>query len=77
MEVTGQFLLLIPVITALVSVFKRAGLASKYAPLLAVVLGILGALGLAGPTFLVALSGIVAGLSAVGLYSGTKTTIRG
>lgn len=77
MEITGTFVALIPIVIALVGVAKGVGLSTQYAPIFAIILGILGAVGLSGLSFPVALSGIVVGLSAMGLYSGTKTTVKG
>lgn len=78
MEVTsGSFVVLIPIIVALVGIAKGLGLKTQYAPVLGVVLGVVGVIGLDGSSFVNALSGIVAGLSALGLYSGTKTTVQG
>lgn len=66
------------VIIGLVQVAKDAGLTGRYASPLAVVLGIVGAVGFrAGGVLvdawpLVVLGGIIAGLSAAGLYSGQR-----
>ncbi|MFC4075212.1 hypothetical protein [Salinithrix halophila] len=69
---------LIAVITGLVELIKRSGLPKRFVPLLAL------ALGIAAGVFYVShdlaqgiLSGIVLGLSAVGLYSGPKNLVRG
>ena len=78
MEITsGSFVILIPVIVALVGIAKNLGLKTKYAPVVGVILGVIGVCGLEGSSFVNALSGIVAGLSALGLYSGAKTTVKG
>ncbi len=65
----------IPVINGLAEVAKRAGLSSRYVPLLAVILGLIAGIGLRNPEESIAvavLEGLVIGLSAVGLYSGTR-----
>lgn len=63
----------IPLIVALVQVAKSLGLASKWAPVLSILLGV-GLLALVADTLPVTIiGGILAGLSASGLYSGTKT----
>lgn len=68
---------LIPATMGLVEVAKSAGLPSKYAPIVSLVIGI--ALGVAtsldniGKGIIV---GIAIGLSASGLYSGTKTLTK-
>lgn len=63
-------LFIVPVIIGLVEVFKKLGMPSKFAPLVAVVLGALSVLIVANP-FLV---GIIYGLTACGLYSGVKAS---
>ncbi len=68
------------VIVALVEGAKRAGLSARWAPVLAVVLGLtcglLAQLAVVAPRvdvwYEAAGAGIVLGLSAAGLYSGTK-----
>ena len=74
LEVSSQFLILVPIIVGLVQACKELGLTSRYAPLLSVLLGIAGAF-LLGSGSNAVLQGIVAGLSAAGLWSGTKATI--
>lgn len=66
------------IILALVEVVKRCGLPVKYAPLLAVVVGIVLSIltGLGGWGEII-INGIVAGLTAVGLFSGVKSTYKG
>lgn len=66
---------LVVVIVGVVEAIKRAlNLDSRFAPLLAIALGI-GALGsLDGFSTVAIFEGIVAGLAASGLYSGVKTT---
>lgn len=68
---------ILAVVMALVSAAKTAGLLSKWAPSLSVILGIVAEvvffsanLGVAGAVF----AGIVIGLLACGLYSGVKAT---
>lgn len=64
------------IVIGLTEVVKKAGLNSRYAPLVALLLGV-------GVSFLFAavskesvVTGIVAALSAMGLYSGTSATLR-
>lgn len=76
--VGGSALLLI---LALVELFKSAfGLNTKLAPVVAVVLGLIFSVAYSyyGDTVLyeAIVMGIIVGLSAVGLYSGTKNTIE-
>lgn len=67
----------VPVILGVVSVLKGVGLPSKWAPLVSLVLG-LGVAFLVGGTLLtIVLAGLTVGLSASGLYSGSKATFTG
>src|SRR5947209_11309899 len=67
----------IPAIVGLVQVVKDLGVPSNYAPLLAVCFGLLAGFAqfYAGrlPWISAAVTGIALGLSAVGLYAGSKT----
>lgn len=75
MEISTQFLVLIPVVLGLVQVVKLSGLATRWAPLTSLVLGICVAALVSGLSRIGILQGVIIGLSAAGLYSGTKTTI--
>lgn len=68
---------LVPVVIGLVQLAKSY-ISSYWAPLLAVGFGIAGAFTVGGATFLDSqlLGGIVIGLLAAGLYSGTTTTAK-
>lgn len=74
MELNIYNFALIPVIIALVELVKTLGLPAKLAPLAALILGIVaGLIYLAQGDFKQAIFlGIVAGLSASGLYSSSK-----
>jgi hypothetical protein len=76
-EVWG--VLLAPVIVGLVEVAKRAGLPSRFAPLLALALGVgvVGAVAARPDAARVLLWGAALGLSACGLYSGGRALMRG
>lgn len=65
------------VVIGLTQVAKQVGLPSRWAPLAAVVLGVLGLWGLTffAPATEVIFTGIVVGLSACGLWSGVKATV--
>jgi hypothetical protein len=69
---------LVGVVLGLVQVVKLAGMDSRFAPILSIVLGI-AVEALASPLPFNArqmvLTGLAIGLSAAGLYSGTKTVI--
>ncbi len=65
----------VPILIALVSAAKTAGLPSRYAPLLSVVLGIVAFMLFAtGYPLDKVFEGLLAGLAASGLYSGVKAT---
>jgi hypothetical protein len=76
MQITTQFLILVPVILGVVQAIKIAGVASKWSALVAIALGAGFALALNGFEMNSLLQGIAAGLSAAGLYSGTKATLK-
>lgn len=77
MEVYG--IAAVPVIIALVELAKRIGLNAKFAPLLALALGIIvGFVYLApGDYAKAAWLGVVTGLAATGLWSGAKNVAEG
>lgn len=70
--------LLIPVIFGLVELSKNLGVSKKYSPIVSLILGIIGGVVYIYPEDIRAgiLMGIIMGLSAVGLYSGSKTFIQ-
>ncbi len=70
LSLNPALLALIPIVIGLIQVAKMAGLPSKYAPIGALILGVVGALILGGPIGVAILSGLIVGLSASGLYSG-------
>lgn len=72
----SQFLYLVPLVVGLVQVAKVAGLSSKYAPLVSVLLGVATATILSGVSAIAILGGVVLGLSASGLFSGVKSTVK-
>lgn len=70
--------LLIPVVVGLVQVIKTMGLPTRFAPAVGLFLGVglEAVVATAVPTSIahVVIVGFIVGLSALGLYSGTKTT---
>lgn len=76
MEYAG--IAIIPLLIGLLEVFKRLGLNERYIPIFSVVLGIGTGIALfaEGDMATGIVQGIYIGLSAVGLYSGTKNTLE-
>jgi hypothetical protein len=77
------YLFAAPLIVALVEVAKRVGCPDRYAPLVALALGLLTAFGAAAAVPLppqhwvvTALIGVGMGLTAAGLYSGGRTLLK-
>lgn len=78
MEFTSYDIAIIPIVVALVEVISRLGVPSKFLPLCAIVIGIAAGVFFIAPESMpqAILSGIVVGLSAVGMYSGVKNTVQ-
>lgn len=75
MEITLQFIVLVPVVVGVVQAFKKIGMPSKWSAIAAIVLGVAGVSLLDTLSGANALQGIVVGLAAAGLYSGAKSTV--
>ncbi len=76
---TIETTIVIACIIGLVSIAKKLGLESKFAPVLALVLGVginLVVKYLGAETGELVVGGIIAGLTACGLYSGVKATVK-
>ena len=69
-------LLSIPAIVAIVELVKGAGMPTKLAPVVSVVLGVCFSLVFCGMTIDCVGTGLVLGLGASGLYSGGKTVLK-
>lgn len=69
-------LMVIPVIVGVLEVIKRTGLDTRYVPALSLLLGAAVSVALEGITVPAVLQGLMYGLSACGLYSGTKATLE-
>lgn len=68
---------IIPLIMAVVELFKKVGLPAKYSPFLAIALGLIVAFLYLNVTIKEAiLVGFMIGLSASGLYSGSKNLVE-
>jgi len=77
MEITTQFLVLVPVIVGLVQAIKMTGfLSSQFTPIVAMALGVVVVGTVDAFTGANVLQGIVVGLTASGLYSGTRATLN-
>ncbi len=78
-EFTIYGIALVPVVTGMVQLLKMSGLPKKYTPISSLALGILSGYYYLAPDDppRAIFMGIVVGLSAVGLYSGTKNTMQG
>lgn len=68
--------LIVPFIVGIVELVKKLGLPSKFCPVVSVILGVIIGLVYINPNDIAqgVLVGASLGLSAVGLYSGTKNT---
>lgn len=66
---------LVVIIIAVCEAIKRAGVSTRYIPVIAIVLGIAGALYFGGTSWLMVGAGIFTALGSSGLYSGFKRTI--
>ena len=75
MEVSIQFAILVPVILGVVQVAKVSGLKSRFAPLASLLLGVLGTFVISGFGSVDIIQGLIAGLSASGLWSGAKKSL--
>lgn len=64
-------LALVPIVIGIVSAMKELGLPGKFAAIVAIVIGLLGSWLIGGTLLAIILGGIVVGLSASGLYSGS------
>jgi len=71
-----QTLILVPIIIGVVEVVKKVGLKNKYAPLLALALGIAGGLAVVSNDVQGLIQGTMLGLSASGLFAGYKTVVK-
>lgn len=76
MDVSTGFMILVPVVVGVIEACKMAGLPSRWAPILSILLGIGGAGFLGGDLQDIVIQGMVVGLSASGLYSATRATLK-
>ena len=73
-----DFTLAVPIIIAVVSAIKTAGMDSRWSPILSIALGVGFMCFFGSNATLISniLEGLIAGLTASGLYSGVKATIK-
>jgi len=78
-QISPAFLGLVPVVIAITQWVKSSEfIPSRFVPLVAVVIGIVGAsLTSGGFSLDTGVQGFLVGLSAVGLFSGTRTAVNG
>jgi L-cystine uptake protein TcyP (sodium:dicarboxylate symporter family) len=69
-------LVIIPIIIGIIEVVKRAGLPVKFSPLVSVVLGVIFGIFYVQPLLDGIIVGLMVGLSATGLYSGSKNVFK-
>ena len=74
MQITDA--IVIPIIVGVIEVLKNVGLSTKFSPLVSLILGVIAALALGGLSLENGVFGIIYGLSASGLYAGTKATLK-
>lgn len=68
---------IVPLLIGILEVLKKVGLGEKYVPMASLILGIgIGLTLFGGDAIDGVVQGVFIGLSAVGLYSGTKNTIE-
>lgn len=68
--------IVVALVLGITQAFKIAGLPKRFVPIVAVVLGGVIAGILAGFTSSIVITGVTAGLMAMGLWSGVKTTTK-
>lgn len=72
LELTTQLAALVPLVMGLIQVFKSVGLPTKFAPLVSLVLGVIATTSIGFVDIESILGGLLVGLVASGLWSGTK-----
>ena len=78
-HLTMQYLIYItPLTLGLVEAFKRAGISKRYLPLIAIIIGLILSFFLhEGYSTSALVEGLVSALTASGIYSGVKATVKG
>jgi len=78
MDLNVYDIAIVPLIVGLISVLTGVGMPKKFAPIAALVLGVLAGVFYVAPDNIAqgALVGAALGLASVGLYSGAKNTVK-
>ncbi len=75
MDIAAQITAIVVIILAVSEGLKRAGVPSRYIPLISTITGLLAALPFGGVNFLSVASGVILGLATTGGYRVVKTSI--
>ncbi len=75
MDTTAQIGAIVVIILAVSESLKRAGVPSRYIPLISTITGIVAALPFGGVNFLSVASGVILGTATTGAYRVVKTSI--
>ncbi len=75
MDIAAQIGAIVIIILAVSEGLKRAGVPSRYIPLISTITGLLAALPFGGVNFLSVASGVILGLATTGGYRVVKTSI--
>ena len=66
---------LVTIIIGLCQAIKLTGVNTRYIPLIAIVLGVIGSIYMGGVSWMAVLAGLIASLTASGIFSGFKSTV--
>ncbi len=75
MDIAAQIGAIVIIILAVCEGLKRAGVPSRYIPLISAIAGLLAAIPFGGVNFLSVASGVILGLATTGGYRVVKTSI--
>ena len=75
MEILSEFAVMVPLVVGLVAVLRKVGMPTRFAPVMAIVFGVLSTWFFVSPDTNSVMQGIMVGLSASGLWSGVKTSL--
>lgn len=75
MDITLQISSIVVIIMGICEALKKAGVPTRWIPMISVVLGIISAFFVGGVSFLSVASGVILGTGTTGLYRVVKTSI--